>query len=87
MTQKFTHNEKEYTLTSEATLSNRVFPGWYNDVEEGEMYQAEYQADAVDENGKSYMIVWHFDETNGAETEDAGDYPWDDDHIYRVVEQ
>jgi len=87
MTQKFTHNGKEYTLTADAVLSNRVFPGWYNDVLEGEVYQAEYQADAVDAAGNDCLIVWHFDETRGEEIEDEGNYPWDDDHIYKVIER
>jgi hypothetical protein len=82
-----TYNGKIYTLVNEATLSNRVFTGWWGDAEEGEPYTAEYNADAVDADGNQYMIYWQFDEIKGNEPEDESNYPFDDAHVTRVDQQ
>lgn len=68
----------EYTLTQEADYSNRVFPGWYGDAQEGESYTAEFSAAAVDANGDTHRVYWQFDEVKGQERADAGSYDWSD---------
>lgn len=78
---------KEYTLAEQATLSNRMFPGWFGDAEEGEPYTAEYQAAAVDNGGESYMVLWHFETVRGEEPWDESDYPFDNDHVWSVEAQ
>lgn len=72
---------KEYILECEAFLSNRVFPGWWGDVGEGEAYIAEYDAYATSTGGDGarYVVSWQFDAVKGDEPEDESDYPWEDD--------
>lgn len=68
---------KEYQLTSEADFTNRQLPGnWnFNDVEEGEEYQFEMSASAVDEQGKEYQVTWIFWKVKGEDFElDSLDY-------------
>ena len=84
---KVAHEGKEYTLAQVADYSNRVFPGWWGDVQEGEEYTAEFSASAYDNDGNSYMIYWQFDSVKGQEPEDLSNYPWDDEHISLVVPQ
>lgn len=70
-------NNFRYTLDTDATLTNRVFPGWFGDAEEGEHYTAEYSATATLLNGDTVEIIWQFDEIKGQEKEDEGGYDWD----------
>lgn len=81
------HNGKVITLTDQAVLSNRVFTSWWGDASEGESYTAEYHANGVDENGNDVMVYWQFDEIKGQEPEDESNYPWDDEHVSKVVLQ
>lgn len=78
---------KTYRLTEYATLSNRVFPGWFGDAEDGKTYTAEYQAMAVDKSGNECIVYWQFDTVKGEEPEDESNYPWDDSHVTNVVAQ
>lgn len=82
-----TYEGKDYILTDQAFLSNRLFPGWWGDAQEGEHYTAEYHATATDAEGYNYLVYWQFDAVKGAEPEDESNYPWDDAHISRVVMQ
>jgi hypothetical protein len=75
-----------YHLTNQATLSNCVFPGWWGDVDEGDVYITEYWASAVDDEGNRFRVVWHFETIKGEEPQEE-DYPWDDGHVVRVDEQ
>lgn len=79
---------EKYTLECDAFLSNRVFPGWWGDVEEGEAYTAEYEAYATSTGGDGarYVVRWHFDAVKGDEPEDEGNWPWDDENIVSVNE-
>jgi hypothetical protein len=79
-----THNGISYQLTSEASLSNRIFPGCWSSAQEEDDYTAEWCAEAVDANGTHYLVYWQWDETRGNELEDAGDYDWGEDNIDRV---
>jgi hypothetical protein len=84
---KVNFNGKTYRLDNQAELTNRVFPGWWGDAEEGESYTAEWAADAADEQGQDCKVVWQWQEIKGEELEDAGNYPWDDDQVDHIVEQ
>lgn len=75
---------KLYWLMEVADFSNRVFNGWWGDAQEGETYTVEFQAKAVDSFGEYFEVVWQFDDVKGEEQPPDG-YPWDDDHIVRVV--
>lgn len=79
-----TYNEVEYRLEEDATLSNRVFPGWWGDAEEGESYTAEYQARATGPDGNDYMVYWQFEEVKGKEPEDESNYPWENIHSVKL---
>ena len=82
-----THDGTEYTLIKQAELSNRVFVGWWGDVEEGEEYTSEWSATAVDAEGNEFEVYWQFDAVKGDEPEDGGNWPWDDAHIAFVHPQ
>lgn len=73
-----------YWLTSIPDFSNRVFPNWWGDAEEGESYIAEFSCPAVDASGDRHWIYWQFDDTKGQEPTDLSEYPFDDDHISHV---
>jgi len=75
----------EYILTREADFSNRMFPGWYGDAEEGEEYTVEFSCDAI-ADGNEYQVYWQFSAVKGEEPE-ADEYPFDEDHISRVLPQ
>lgn len=75
-----TINRTEYTLTQEAYLTSRLFYGSFNDRYEDKAYEIEYQASAIDPNGKEVEIRWQFPSTvydtdfyNG----DESNLPWD----------
>jgi hypothetical protein len=81
-----THEGQTYTLTDVATHSNRPFPGWWGDASENEpSYTDEWVCAAIDADGNEYDVYWQFDAIKGEEPEDAGNLPWDDENISRVV--
>lgn len=69
----------EYALITEASLTNRVFPGWWGDAKDGEEYASEFSAKAVDAEGNEYIATWQFDQTKGAEIDDDC-LDWDSVH-------
>ncbi len=78
---------REYRFTGEADFTSRLLPGpWnLNDVEEGEEYQFEMVAPAVDEQtGKEYKVYWIFWKVKGEDDWelDSLDY----DKVHRVEE-
>jgi len=74
------YDGKQYAMTRQAELSNRVFPGWFGDADEGGNYTAEYSAPAVGTDGRDYKIIWQFDEVRGEEPDDGSNYDWYDIH-------
>lgn len=69
-------------ISSQPSLTNRVFSGWWGDAADGDSYLAEYQADGITQNGEQVKVTWRFDVTKGDEPEDESDYPWEDEqHI------
>ena len=85
MSTTFTHKGQQYTVDDDAVLSNRVFNGWWGDANEGDEYTAEYKANAVDSRGIDCDVYFQFDAVKGQEPEDESEYPFDDDHISKVV--
>ena len=77
----------EYTLAQEAEYSNRLFPGGWGDAQEDEPYLAEFSAKAYDAQGNEVWIYWQFDTIKGREPADLGNYPWDNEHIMRIIPQ
>ena len=74
------------TVTDNAYLTNRCFPGWFGEAEEGESYTAEYEAPSKDNEGNSYRVRWQFEVVKGQELEDEGAYPWDNEHVSQIIE-
>lgn len=62
-------NGKTYALTCQADYSNGVLDGVtnYNDADEGDDYQFEMVATAIDSDGERYNVRWIFDAIKGAE--------------------
>jgi len=73
-----TCNGKTYTLTSEADFTSRWLPGEYTnyvDATQGDEYDFEMSASAVDEDGNECTVYWIFSDTKGEEAElDTFDY-------------
>lgn len=80
----------DYTLDdvgfSDATLTNRVFPGWWGDVTDDEEYFAEWQAIGTGPAGESVRIVWQFPAVKGAEPDDDA-WPWDEQRYVQSIER
>lgn len=60
---------KTYYATRQMELTNRVFPGCYNDAEDGDEYTTEWSAPGYDENGNRVEIYMEFEEVKGEEVE------------------
>lgn len=61
-------NGIEYALTDRADFTNRLLPGGYtnyNDAAEGEKYDFEMSASAVDSEGDRLTVYWIFKNTKG----------------------
>lgn len=74
-----------YFLMGDPAATNRVFSGWYGDVEDGEHYTAEWSSQAEDKDGGKVTVVWQFNIVKGGEPEDDGELPLDDYHIATVT--
>lgn len=76
---------KKYILTAQADFTGRLLPGAYvnlNEAEEGEDFDFEMSASAIDKDGVEFEVYWIFTDTKGQEKElDAFDY----DNADRVV--
>lgn len=82
-----THEGREYALTSQADHTSRLLPrGYtnYNDASDGEAYDFEMAASAIDKDGNRYTVYWLFE---GLKGEDDHDLDWYDySAVDRVVE-
>jgi hypothetical protein len=61
---------KKYTLTNAADYTGRLLPGGYTNyvnAENGENYDFEMSASAVDEDGVECTVYWIFSDTKGDE--------------------
>lgn len=81
-------NGNEYALTDQADFTNRLLPGGYtnyNDASDGEKYDFEMSAGAVDKDENEYTVYWIFENTKG---EDAAELDsFDYSAVDRVVEE
>ena len=67
---------QQYRLTEDASLSNRLFNGGWQDAVDGAQYIAEYCASGVSLEGAPVTIYWQFEAVKGMEPEDEGSYDW-----------
>lgn len=75
-------NGKNYTLTTDAVMTDRLlpYPKNYHEVADGEEYDFEMTAKAVDDEGNEYLVSWIFTDVKGEEMElDCLDYDNVDD--------
>lgn len=76
----YTVDGKRYALTRDAELTNRLFCDGhvnFNDVADGETYDEEWSAPAVDEAGNAFEVFWIFENTKGeGGVESPEDFPW-----------
>ena len=75
---------KIYSLTEQAELTNRVFPGWWGDAESGETYTSEWSARAIGPDGEPYEMIWQFEQVKGSEQE-PDTLDWDDVYSVRAA--
>ena len=70
---------KEYQLTGEADFVSRILPGNrnYHDVGEGEKYEFEMSAPAIDTEGNTYAIYWIFEGIKGENDPELDSYDYD----------
>jgi hypothetical protein len=81
-------DNKTYVLDDQAVMSNRLFESsWQPGMDDGTPYVAEYHITAHDYDGHNYLIYWQFDAIQGQEPTDESDYPWDINHITKIITQ
>ena len=70
---------REYQLTSEADFTSRMlqYNNNYNDVAEGENYNFEMSAPAIDADGNAYTIYWIFEGVKGEDDPELDSYDYD----------
>lgn len=80
------HEGTEYTLTSVADFSSRLFDGNGLNAQEGEPYTVEFSCPAVDSEGNEYWVYWQFDNIIKGEEPAPDMYDWThgDEHITRI---
>ena len=67
-----TFKGKEYTLTDQAEFTNRQLEAPYtnyNEAEEGEEFDFEMSAGAIDEAGNEFIVYWTFSDVKGQQKE------------------
>lgn len=69
---------KTYYAARQMEPTSRLFPGCFNDAEEGEEYTSEYSAPGYDENGTPVEIFMTFTEVKGEEV-DPENLNWSQD--------
>ena len=75
-TNKIEFNGQTYMGDGEAFATGRIFPGCFNDVENGEEYTNEWAEDAIDKDGNNVQIIYHFEDVKGEEPE-PDTYDWE----------
>ena len=75
----------EYTLTSDAGLTSRFleFNNNHTDVQDGEEFDFEMSANAVDNKGNEYIVYWIFTDVKGKNEKESLDM-FDYDVVNRV---
>lgn len=83
-----TFGGREYALTSQADHTNRLLQGGYtnyNDASDGEAYDFEMSAGAIDMDGREYVVYWLFAGRKGEDDYDLDSYDYS--AADRVVER
>lgn len=83
----YTHNGIKLTLTSDADYSNRLLPGCYtnyHEAKEGQEYDFEMMATAVDADGNKYEIYWIYSNVKGDDANELDWYDYSQDEIDRI---
>lgn len=76
-------NYEELEMDGDVEFTNRVFPGWWGDAEEGEGYIAEYADTGYSPDGEKYIVEYQFDLVKGEEPE-PDDLTFDVEHVSRI---
>lgn len=84
---EFLHLPLTFWLTDQADFSSRLFDGNGLNANEGETYTVEFSCPAIDMDGHHYEIYWQFDGIVKGEEPEPDAYPFDNDHIVRIVPQ
>jgi len=74
---------REYILTDQADFTNRILPSGYtnyNAVQDGDKYDFELSANAIDKDNNEYMVYWLFSNTKGESAAELDSYDYDDVH-------
>lgn len=83
-----TFEGREYALTSHADHTSRLLPGGYknyNDASDGEAYDFELSAGAIDKDGNEYTVYWLFEGRKGEDDYELDSYDYS--AADRVVER
>lgn len=83
----YNHNGIKLTITDDADFSNRLLPGGYtnyHDASDGDKYDFEMQACAVDQDGNKYLVFWIYSNTKGETANELDFYDYSQDEIDRV---
>jgi len=81
-----TFDGREYALTDQADFTSRLLPGGYinyNDASDGDEYDFEMSASAIDKDGNEYMVYWMFTNIKGEDAAELDSFDYDD--VDRVV--
>ena len=81
-TQQINFNGKNYMLITEAVMTGRLlpYPKNYHEVTMGEEFEFEMIAQAADDKGVRYEVIWIFRDIKGEEADN-----YDFDNIYDVT--
>lgn len=77
---------KKYILTMQADFTNRLlpYPKNYNDVSDGEEYDFEMSAGAIDKDGNEFTVYWIFTDKKGENGKELDMFDYD--QVDRVTE-
>ena len=75
----------ELSVVSEVSRTNASFTPSFASVDDGDDYVDQWSANAVDKDGRRYVVVWEFTQTKGAECPDSDLDFWGDGTIALVT--
>ena len=71
-----TFNGQTYKLAEAASLTNRVVPNGYDAANDGEEYDFEMAANAIDKDGQPVRAYWIFTGTKGENDPELDTYDY-----------
>jgi len=72
-----TDNKLELISDDNNVLTDREFPGWWGNADDGDTYISQWVCDAVGHDRCNYQIIFEFPAVKGDEPDDDG-WPWGD---------